>query len=61
MSGLFLMLFALGLALGMTLFVLWGVRINRHDLLTNPKHARTQTPTDCALCEYDCECIASKL
>ena len=61
MSGLFLMLSALGLGLGMVLFVLWGLRINRHDLLTNPVHAKTQMPTDCALCEYDCECMSSRL
>jgi hypothetical protein len=61
MSGLFFVLFALGLALGMTLFVLWGLRINKQDLLTNPVHAKPQEPTDHMLCEHDCECMASRL
>jgi hypothetical protein len=61
LSGLFLMLSALGLGLAMVLFVWWGARINRHDLLTNPVHAKPQEPTDHMLCEHDCECMASRL
>ena len=55
------MLIALGLALGMALFVWWGARINRQDLLMNPAHAKSPKPTDCALCDYDCECMSSRL
>ena len=61
LSGLFLMLSALGLGLAMALFVWWGARINRHDLLTNPVHAKTQKPTDCMLCDHECECMSSRL
>jgi len=62
MSGLFLVLFALGLGLGMTLFVLWGARINKKEYLASPASARAvQSPTSDALSEHCCECMADKL
>ena len=61
LGGMYLMLIALGLALGMALFIWWGRKLEQHDILTNPERANAEELTDRMLCKHDCECMADKL